>query len=118
MLVQPLVQLLKVFGPMPGEVDGMQTIRRMDAGVARTQPSDTRPAVDINGRHDHVADAGVMGTFDDGLAIGLVNNAWKQCHEIELAAIQLPAGSMDAQVNTSAAHYGHYAATKQRRSWG
>src|SRR5574337_113870 len=71
MLVQPLVQLLKVFGPMPGEVDGMQTIRRMDAGVARTQPSDTRPAVDINGRHDHVADAGVMGTFDDGVAIDI-----------------------------------------------
>jgi len=43
----------------------MQTVGGMEAGMAGAEVPDGRPAVGIDGRNDHRADASLAGAFDD-----------------------------------------------------
>jgi hypothetical protein len=54
-----------MFRRMVGQEHRMQTVGGMQAGMAGAEVPDGRPAVGIDGRNDHRADAGLAGAFDD-----------------------------------------------------
>jgi hypothetical protein len=54
-----------MFRRMVGQEHRMQTVGGMQAGMAGAEVPDGRPAVGIDGRNDHRADASLAGAFDD-----------------------------------------------------